>query len=89
MELEGTAEKTALPQESSVGTITHRTVCAQAVSYEHVTTNMESPDVTMLFPLASDMGFNHTSSDGYEPYAGEGGPVPSPSFCSVSSMLSP
>lgn len=33
------------------------------ISYKHVAVSSESPDGTMLFPFASDMGFNHAGSD--------------------------
>lgn len=66
-----------LPQERGVG--------MHVISYKRVAASTESPDGTMLFPFASDMGFNHAGSDSYEPYQETSSQPP---FCSLLSMLS-
>lgn len=69
-----------LPQEQGVGT--------HMISYKRVSASMKSPDGTMLFPFASDTGFNHASSGSYEPYQGDQFPALRFAHCCPCFLLS-
>lgn len=56
----------------------------QSVSKPSVTSSMLCPDGTMLFLLASDVGFNHATSDGPMTLSGDW----SPAHCLLCFLLS-